>query len=107
MIAMLARPTSTNSEIVFSPNNTVATIRAQLLPLLFAQAIHSHSSTPMIPITTRKTSVTLPSVGIWAAVRTDLPWLRRVALALIAALVIVDLILLLKAAETITPMSAM
>jgi cell division inhibitor SulA len=61
------RAASTISEIVFSSNSPVATIRAQLLLLLFAQAIHAHSSTAMIPVTATTMTVTLASEWILLA----------------------------------------
>src|SRR6202050_5470332 len=106
MTVMPARPASRIRKIVFRPNSTVATIRAQLLPLLFAQAIHAHKITAMIPPTARMMTAVLATVWICDVVRTALPSLRLVTLALIAALVAADLILLLKASVAMTPTSA-
>ena len=61
------------------PKNTVATMRAHLRPLPFADAIHSHSATPMRPATApnptaRPTAVSTSELVIEVPASSDAFW---------------------------------
>src|SRR5262249_49129691 len=61
-----ARPSNRNS--VSSTNNTVATMRAQLLPALFIRAIHTQSPMLISPMTTDPTMTTVCRLCSWVGV---------------------------------------
>ena len=61
-----AMPSSRNR--VSSPNSTVATMRAQVLPALFISAIQTHSPMLITPMSTEPTTTTVCRLWSWAGV---------------------------------------